>query len=408
MAQPRNRRGVALLTAIWLLAVLLVLVAGLVAVVHTEMQVADNFGQLLRARWAARTGICKAEARLITDAALPYTALDTGGRLLLQPDETAGTPTPNIAMDYQTTVEDEAGKINLNTATTETLLTFFPAEVVDCIIDWRDADSDPQPQGAEDDYYTGLATPYHCKNGPFTTVNELLLVKGVTKDMLAQKMTDDGRTVADLLTVNSVDTNLDAQGQARVNIATATKDALTKAFGTPQANTNAPATPNTGQAAPVLTADEIDAIIKQRGSTPFKSPADILETPNLARAKVAQIYDRLTTTTDQARTGLVNINTAPAEVLMALPGMDATTAQSIVQTRDTDGPFQDVGALLSEEWMSTEVFRSVADSLTTRSRTFRVLSTGQNADGVKTVVTCLLQLETGDSGTVVRRLYWQE
>lgn len=403
------KRGVALITAMWLLAVLLVMLAGLAALVHTEMQVADNYGQLSRARWAARTGICRAEARLITDAQQPYTALEETGRLLLEPD----TDTQQLkgVVPYQTVVEDEAGKINLNTATAETLSSFFEPEVADAIIDWRDEDSEAQPLGAEAEYYSTLTPPYKCKNAPFTTVRELLLVKGVTKEMLTRQVLEDGRTVEDLLTVNSSDTNLDKDGQARVNIATAAKDALTQAFSND------------------LTAQEIDAILAQRGSTPFKTAADILRTPNLARAKVARIYDRLTATTDKTRKGLVNINTAPAEVLQTLPGLDETTARAIVERRTAEGPYEDVGQLLADEGMSVEVFRRVADLLTTRSRTFRVVSTGRDAGGVQATVTCLLGVEMPEAGpagnanapaasanatetaspaATIRTLYWRE
>ena len=39
-------------------------------------------------------------------------------------------------------------------------------------------------QGAEDDYYMSLPEPYHCKNAHFDSVDELLLVKGVTPQLL--------------------------------------------------------------------------------------------------------------------------------------------------------------------------------------------------------------------------------
>jgi competence ComEA-like helix-hairpin-helix protein len=389
MSRRAHRRGIALLTAVWMLAVLVILVAGFAAVVHSEMQAARNFGQLARARWAAQHGLARAEVALIREAAKPFTALETG-RLLLEPEESTAADAPAGTAAYSTIVDDEAGKINLNTAPAETLNLLLPTEVVDAIIDWRDEDGTPGEQGAEAEYYEALTPPYHCKNAPFTTVRELLLVKGVTAEMLAEKVTEDGRTVEGVLTVSSSDTNTDAQGQPRINIATATKSALTQAFS---AN---------------LTAQEIDAIIQQRTSTPFKSPADILQTPNLSREKVAGMYDRLTVTADKIRKGLVNVNTAPAEVLMALPGMDEAAARAIVQRRETTGPYENLGDLLEDEGMSTDVFRRVADALTTRSRTFCVRSTGQDADGIRMTITCLLGVETTGSEATTRILYWRE
>ncbi len=58
------------------------------------------------------------------------------------------------------------------------------AEAADSILDWLDEDDDPRPYGAELDYYSTLPTPYEPTNGPITSVEELLLVKGVTPSML--------------------------------------------------------------------------------------------------------------------------------------------------------------------------------------------------------------------------------
>ncbi len=57
-------------------------------------------------------------------------------------------------------------------------------EVADAILDWLDEDDDPRPYGAEVDYYSTLPTPYEPANGPITSVEELLLVKGVLPGML--------------------------------------------------------------------------------------------------------------------------------------------------------------------------------------------------------------------------------
>jgi competence ComEA-like helix-hairpin-helix protein len=382
----RKHHGIALLTAIWIMVVLLILVGGIAAMTHSEAEVARNFGDLTRARWAARSGVRRAEVEVGQVAALPYTALADDQRLLTSPE---GTGTPD-EMTYQATVEDEAGKLNLNTATPEDLAVFFPPGVADTIVDWRDADSVPRAQGAEDDYYATLMPPYYCKNAPFTTVEELLLVRGVTREMLSAQVTEDGQTLEDLLTVSSTDDNTDMDGQPRLNIKTASSQELTSRCGD------------------VLTSADIDAIIQRRTSSPFNTPADLLTVPNLAKNKVAQLYDRLTATTATARPGLVNINTAPLEVLASLTGMDDATAQAIIKQRDEQGPFTDVGQLLTLSSVSNSTFRQVADLLTTRSKTFRVRSTGQTADGIAHTVTCLLQVEGNGGEATTRTLYWRE
>lgn len=95
-------------------------------------------------------------------------------------------------------VTDEQSKINLNKATRNQLLSLVtgalgddekevdPNEIVDAILDWRDPDQMPRGTAtdAEGEYYKELPKPYNVKNGPFDTVEELLLVKGVTPAIL--------------------------------------------------------------------------------------------------------------------------------------------------------------------------------------------------------------------------------
>src|SRR3990172_1367583 len=97
-------------------------------------------------------------------------------------------------------ITDEASKLNLNTASAAQLLKLVesvvtgqngdndldPQAIVDAIIDWRDPDSTPSGEAGDtgEGYYRPLDKPYRVKNGPFSTVEELLLVKGVTGQVL--------------------------------------------------------------------------------------------------------------------------------------------------------------------------------------------------------------------------------
>jgi general secretion pathway protein K len=56
--------------------------------------------------------------------------------------------------------------------------------IVDSLLDWKDADDFYRLHGAESDYYQSLPNPYKAKNAPFETLEELLLVKGVTPSIL--------------------------------------------------------------------------------------------------------------------------------------------------------------------------------------------------------------------------------
>jgi len=56
-------------------------------------------------------------------------------------------------------------------------------EITDSIIDWRDCDDEAGVNGAETDYYMGLARPHRAKNGFFDSPEELLQIRGVTPDI---------------------------------------------------------------------------------------------------------------------------------------------------------------------------------------------------------------------------------
>jgi len=55
--------------------------------------------------------------------------------------------------------------------------------LVDAIKDWIDEDNEVTRFGAEDAYYLTLEDPYPCKNGPLESPEELLLVRGMTRDL---------------------------------------------------------------------------------------------------------------------------------------------------------------------------------------------------------------------------------
>jgi hypothetical protein len=91
-------------------------------------------------------------------------------------------------------LEDEGAKLNLHTLLAEGVdgdarnrLLALPAmtpDVADAILDWLDADLTPREFGAEDETYSNANPPYHTRNGPIASLDELLLVRGVTPELL--------------------------------------------------------------------------------------------------------------------------------------------------------------------------------------------------------------------------------
>jgi len=97
-------------------------------------------------------------------------------------------------MSFRYGAVDESGKINVNgllqadpsgTLAAQILTSLLgDPNVANAIIDWIDPDDTPRQGGAESDTYAGMQPPYYAKNGPLDTLEELLLVQGVTWDLL--------------------------------------------------------------------------------------------------------------------------------------------------------------------------------------------------------------------------------
>jgi hypothetical protein len=95
---------------------------------------------------------------------------------------------------------DESSKLNLNTLANwinaktltaqqaETILMGLSPdvtlEIADAILDWLDSDQTSMQNGAELDYYQGLTPPYATKDSLLDSLDELLLVRGVTPQIL--------------------------------------------------------------------------------------------------------------------------------------------------------------------------------------------------------------------------------
>jgi hypothetical protein len=144
-------------------------------------------------------------------------------------------------------LEDESTRLNLNALIVadevmegggRTLLMGLPGmteDIADAILDWIDPDEEPREFGVEFDYYAGLSPPYAPKNGGLETVEELLLVRGVTPSLLfggdvnRNGMIDGHETVGSsepgmergwsaYLTLFSKESNKTSAGEPRINV----------------------------------------------------------------------------------------------------------------------------------------------------------------------------------------------
>jgi len=95
-------------------------------------------------------------------------------------------PVPIDNASIKGCIVDMQGRFNLNN---------LNQKKAEAIADWVDKDVNATvPDGAEDDYYTGLTPAYRAANQPFYSVSELLLVKGFSANVEEEK--DECRSAA--------------------------------------------------------------------------------------------------------------------------------------------------------------------------------------------------------------------
>lgn len=248
-----DARGFALVTVLWVLALLLVVVAEFARAMRLEAETTRNYRAGVAAARLAEGGYHRALAEILPEAVAHE--LDAEGRLAFRrsllappvaPARTALALGPG-RLSYR--ISDEESRINLNRASQavlDRLLTELEVDkldrdvIVDSILDWIDANELHRLNGAESDYYLGLPAPYRAKNRPFDSVEELAQVKGVTPELLYG--TPDRPGLAEFLTV---------AGSGRVNLNTASPTVL-RALGFARA--------------------EVDLIVQGR---PFPTPQQI-------------------------------------------------------------------------------------------------------------------------------------
>lgn len=186
----RDSKGVILIALLWILTALSVIALSFSREGFVEVATARNTRDLADAYYIARAGIMAAVYQIMQRQFNPGVQ-----QLELQntPDPVdLGTLTGSFGDgEYIVDIQDESGKININFVPDEQLRTLLDAIgipkhdadiIADSVMDWKDADSNHRLNGAEDDYYQSLNPPYKAKNARLDTVEELLLVRGVTLD----------------------------------------------------------------------------------------------------------------------------------------------------------------------------------------------------------------------------------
>lgn len=212
---------------LWVLTILMVIVLSFSFMVKTDTLSTLSFKGGMERKLLAEAGIERGIAELYYRNFYRDQTVELEGKEVWKTD---GTPyTGKLGNGYYTvSIADESGKIDINMMNDASAIIFKSllsnsgvsiedAEIIaDSVMDWKDEDDLVRLHGAENDYYSSLPNPYKAKNANFDTVEELLLVKGVTSELLYGSK--DKKGIISFLTVSS---KMD-----RINVNAAPKEVL--------------------------------------------------------------------------------------------------------------------------------------------------------------------------------------
>lgn len=424
-----RRRGLVLIVVLVVIVFLSLGAYSFTDLMLTYHEAADLAGRQLQTRYLVDSGIeytrlflAQTEEARIDAGGIFDNPTAFGGRTVVIDDDpnrrgSFAVVSPNLDAEGGVAgtrhgLEDESTRLNLNVLAKieetipgagTTLLMGLPGmteDVADAILDWLDTDEEERPLGAEAAYYSGLTAPYAAKNGPLETVEELLLVRGVTPELLFGGDSNRNGTIdeheageegmaelgwSSYLTLYSMENNLRLDGQPRIDLNQTDLQALSD------------------QLSEVLPADWVTFILAYRLSGPVASSGnengeegdggsedgenegelgvigtfDLTQEPkatlttvlDLVGAKVQArfegeqeqvllaspiqndigsmaihfplLMENVTVNPAQTIPGRININQAPAAVLMGIPGMTEEKVMAIMDARsfeDADSP----------------------------------------------------------------------
>ncbi len=253
MRRLRDNTGAVLLVVLWTLLILSVLAVSLGRNASIELSLVKHAIAKAKSKYLAWAGIIYAMDQIRQDSGDPASnQQDTLYRCAI-PSHQGKTPEElfkeQVLRDGHFSIQhleedgmsavpktfyglrDEERKINVNVLTPGNVM-ILSALLVDLgldegiartiafsVLDWKDEDDTISKEGysAEDAYYMGLDRPYHCKNRPLDSREELLLVKGMTPEIFDQ--------VKDFVTI------FPQSGNLKINFDTVSEKALRACAG---------------------------------------------------------------------------------------------------------------------------------------------------------------------------------
>ena len=264
--------GVALLMVLWVITLLMVLVMSFSLLTRTEANSTVFFRDGVQKKFFAEAALERAITEIYHRQTYKNQTIVLEGNEVVRID--GRNYNGNIGTGrYTFRLFNESGKINLNTMRARSavilnnlLVNLGIAKekadtIVDSILDWIDTDDLYRLNGAESEYYQSLPNPYKAKNGRLDTLEELLLIKGMSPDILFG--TKERKGLINFVTIYST--------TMRVNINTAPKEVL--------------------MSLPGITEDIVNKIIEQREVAEFKSIRDFQTITGIDYRAMTNIID---------------------------------------------------------------------------------------------------------------------
>ncbi|MBW8041280.1 MAG: hypothetical protein FVQ85_14925 [Planctomycetes bacterium] len=466
MTGNRDKKGLVLVGVLWIVAMLMVIATSVGQNSRLDTKVSTMRIEELRCRWACRAGIETAIGVLNED----LRESDNLTEFWSDNDEDFN----DVSLEkcwFSVRVIDESSKLNINTVTKEQLmeLPYMEEDIADAIIDWRDGDDTPNAGGVEGGYYETLPIGYKIRNGPFKTIRELLLVKGVTEELFYGEDTnfnglldynekdgdesppvDDRDDVLDVgwiayLTCYSYDGNVDAEGNQKVNINQGNERQLQSSLGISRSQaqwivekrqnnnftsiadliddsssqqpqqSSQQSSQQDSQQSPQQSSQQSPQQDSQRGpqSGPQSgSQSGSNQAEPLDLQTFYEIADKITVDSGNQIAGKVNINTASKGVLLALLGdseANMEIAENIVAYRTglTEG-MQSIADLMSSGLVNQNTFTRIANNITVRSNVFTIRCSATADRGGVNGTTLQTEVVVDRSESPYTTLYWYQ
>jgi len=238
-AAAERKGGAALIVAMWTILILSMMIGGLAYEMHIESGITSFARKRLKAQAVARGGVEYAkfmlaksfESNSFEEADEDKEALRIMAKNLERGIGVSGMEVEMGSSTARVDIMPEAGRRNVNTLEDEDWEELLdqcgvPEEIwpdlIDCFMDWTDSGDEHRLNGAEENDSFYKEQGYSPKNATLDTVDELLLIKGFTPEIVyggppTDPKAEPLRGIAPLLTTF---------GDGKVNVNTASREVL--------------------------------------------------------------------------------------------------------------------------------------------------------------------------------------